>query len=116
MKSIPISAAEKIAKQYGYDQVMIFARKVGESPDPCGEHMTTYGVTKEHCSVIASAGNFLKDKIMNWFADNPAVPPFHHYEVVVGTRRKRSVVTESELGRLLTGGALIWEIRGVAKP
>ncbi len=31
MKSIPISAAEKIAKQYGYSQVIIVARAVGDN-------------------------------------------------------------------------------------
>ena len=61
VKLIPISAAEKIAKQYGYDQIIIYARKVGE-----GEHMTTYGVNKEHCSAAALIGNFLKYKVMGW--------------------------------------------------
>jgi hypothetical protein len=114
MKPIPIKAAKNIADTYGYDQIIIIGRKVGQAPDPCGEHMTTYGVTPTHCSVIAAAGNYLKEKVMNWFADNPAIPPFHHYEIVVGTRRKRTVVGEDELSRLLKGGALIWEVRGVA--
>lgn len=46
MRDIPISEAEKIAKQYGYEQVMVYARKTG--PDG-GEHMTTYGINKQHC-------------------------------------------------------------------
>lgn len=41
MKSIPISAARRIAEDYGYDQVVIVARKVDG-----GEHCTTYGVNK----------------------------------------------------------------------
>ncbi len=65
MKPIPISAAEKVAKQYGYDQVVIYARKVGADPAPNGEHMTTYGVTKEHCSVAARIGATLQ-KFMGW--------------------------------------------------
>lgn len=67
MKRIPISAAKHIAKEYGYDQVVIYARKVGEDPDPHGEHMTTYGVTKVHCSVAAQIGNTLK-RFMGWNA------------------------------------------------
>lgn len=66
MKRIPISAAEHVAKTYGYDQVIIYARKVGEDPDPHGEHMTTYGVDREHCGAAAKIGNFLKYKIMGW--------------------------------------------------
>lgn len=65
MKRIPISAARRVAEDYGYDQVVIYARRVGDEPDPCGEHMTTYGVTKEHCSVAARIGDTLKC-FMGW--------------------------------------------------
>lgn len=65
MKRIPIRAAEKIAEDYGYDQVVIYARKVGDAPAPHGEHMTTYGVTKEHCRVAALIGKTLQ-KFMGW--------------------------------------------------
>jgi len=63
MKPIPIHAARSIAEQYGYDQVIIVARKVG--PDG-GEHVTTYGRDKAHCDVAARCGNFLKYKVMGW--------------------------------------------------
>lgn len=66
MKRIPIKAAQHIAELYGYDQVMIYARKVGDDPAPHGEHMTTYGVNKIHCDAMAKIGNFLKTKIMGW--------------------------------------------------
>lgn len=65
MKPIPISAAEKIAKSYGYHQVVIIARSVGDGPGH-GEHVTTYGVTKAHCDVAAQIGDFLKFKVMGW--------------------------------------------------
>lgn len=61
MKPIPITAAKHIAKQYGYDQVVVIARAVGE-----GEHVTTYGVNKEHCDIAARMGRFLKHKVMGW--------------------------------------------------
>ena len=67
MKAIPIKIAEKIAKDYGYDQVVVYARKVGEDPDPYGEHMTTYGVDKTHCGIAARMGSFLKREIMGWY-------------------------------------------------
>lgn len=63
MKPIPVSAAEEIAKTYGYDQVIIVARKVGDNG---GEHLTTYGRNKAHCDVAARAGDFLKCKVMGW--------------------------------------------------
>lgn len=65
MKRIPIAAAERIAKEYGYDQVVIIARKVGEDPEPHGEHVTTYGVNKEHCDSAAQQGVALK-RFMGW--------------------------------------------------
>lgn len=70
MKPIPISAAERIAKKYGYDQVIIIARRVGDDPEPHGEHVTTYGVTKAHCDVAARIGDFLKFKVMGWVRED----------------------------------------------
>ena len=61
MKEIPIAAAERIAKDYGYDQVVIVARTVGQ-----GEHVTTYGRDKANCDVAARCGEFLKHKVMGW--------------------------------------------------
>lgn len=66
MLDIPVSAAQKIANKYGYDQVIIIARRVGEAPDPHGEHMTTYGRNVLHCDVAARIGDFIKHKIMGW--------------------------------------------------
>lgn len=65
MKPIPISAAKKIADEYGYDQVVVYARKAGSAPDPHGEHMTTYGVNPVHCRIAAKMGDVLK-KFMGW--------------------------------------------------
>lgn len=62
-KEIPIKEAERIAKKYGYDQVMIYARKVGSDG---GEHMTTFGVSAVHCNAMARIAEFLQTKIMGW--------------------------------------------------
>ena len=66
MKRIPIAAARRIAEDYGYDQVMIYARKVGDMPDPHGDHMTTYGVNTAHCAAMAKVAKYLQTKIMGW--------------------------------------------------
>jgi hypothetical protein len=63
MKEIPISAAKDIAHKYGYDQIVVIGRKTGDNG---GEHVTTYGVDKEHCGVAAQIGDFLKYKVMGW--------------------------------------------------
>lgn len=65
MKPIPIAAAKRIAQDYGWDQVIVLGRRVGEKPDPHGEHMTTYGVTKVHCGVAAKVGRALQT-MMGW--------------------------------------------------
>lgn len=56
-KRIPIAAARRVAEEYDYDQVLIYARKVG---DAGGERMTTYGVDRTHCGVAARIGDTLK--------------------------------------------------------
>lgn len=65
MKPIPIAAAKEIAEKFGYDQVVIVARKCGERP-ASGEHVTTYGVDRDHCKVAAAIGNFFKHRLMGW--------------------------------------------------
>lgn len=60
---IPIKAGREIAEKYGYDQVIIVARKVGEGG---GEHVTTYGVDTANCAVAAKIGDFFKYKLMGW--------------------------------------------------
>jgi len=63
MKEIPIEAAKEIAHKYGYDQIVVIGRKTGENG---GEHVTTYGVDKEHCEIAAKIGDFLKYDVMKW--------------------------------------------------
>jgi hypothetical protein len=63
---IPIHAAKEIAERFGYDQVVIIARRVGDDPEPHGEHVTTYGVSKVHCDIAAKIGAYIKHKIMQW--------------------------------------------------
>jgi len=48
---------------------LIYARKVGAKPEPFGEHMTTYGVTKAHCKTVAKIGKWLQEK-MGWYDEN----------------------------------------------
>lgn len=60
MKRIPITAAKRIADEFGYDQVIVYGRKTGEGG---GEHMTTYGVDVQHCRIAADMGNALKPLI-----------------------------------------------------
>lgn len=60
---IPVSEGERIAKKYGYDQIIVIGRKV--DPDG-GEHVTTYGIDKENCSAAALIGDYLKYKVMGW--------------------------------------------------
>lgn len=65
MKRIPIAAAERIAKAYGYDQVIVIGRKVGAAPALYGEHITTYGVNKDHCGAAALISKKLQ-QIFGW--------------------------------------------------
>ena len=73
MKRIPISAARQIAEAYGYDQVIVYARKAGEDPAPHGEHLTTYGVTKAHCGAAVKIADHLK-RVMGWQVEQEDAP------------------------------------------
>jgi hypothetical protein len=66
MKDIPIKRAENLAKEYGYDQVIIYARKVGSESETGGEHMTTYGIDKANCDAAAKIGRRLQTELMGW--------------------------------------------------
>ncbi len=66
MRDIPISAAKEIALRYGYDQVIIYARRCHDTPEPHGEHVTTYGRNREHCGAAAKIGDHLKYKVFGW--------------------------------------------------
>ena len=55
-KRIPIKAAKHISKEYGYDQVIIYARKVGEDGT---SWVTTYGRNAVHCKVAAHTGGVI---------------------------------------------------------
>lgn len=65
-KPIPVSAAQRISVLYGYDQVVIIARKTGEQGL---EHVTTYGAGEEHKKVAAAIGDFIKYEVMRWEKD-----------------------------------------------
>ena len=60
-KPIPVATAERICKAHQADQVIIYARTVGEG---CGEHITTYGKDKAHCAAAARIGDALGRQIV----------------------------------------------------
>jgi hypothetical protein len=68
MKPIPVKSAQSIAEQFGYHQVIVIARSVG---DAGGEHVTTYGVNAQNCAAAAQIGDFLKFKVMGWTNEEP---------------------------------------------
>lgn len=71
-KAIPIEAAKRIAVLYGYDQIVIMARKTG---DEGLEHVTTFGVTPQHCEIAKRMGMVLKHDIMGWPKQNVNLEP-----------------------------------------
>ena len=54
---IPIDAAKRIAKRFGYEQVVILARNTGHG---VRGWITTYGINKTHCEVAARMGDHLR--------------------------------------------------------
>lgn len=58
---IPIAAAEKIGKENAYDQVIVYARRVGS---PGLEWVTTWGRDKTHCDAAARIGDAIGRKVV----------------------------------------------------
>lgn len=63
LRKIPISAGKRIAKEYGYHQIIIIGRRIGADGT---EHVTTYGVDKTNCYVANVVGKLIKHRIMGW--------------------------------------------------
>lgn len=64
VKPIPLAAAQRIAQDYGYHQVVIMARVTGDV-EGSDEHITTYGINVQHCRVAAMMGDKLK-QVAQW--------------------------------------------------
>ena len=108
--AIPIIAARRLALKYGFDQIVIIARKVGPQ-GVGGEHVTTYGVDKANCDAAARIGNVLKHAVMGWplaeddmalarraldewFGGREKWPPIHKLDALIA-----SVAYEARMGR-----------------
>jgi hypothetical protein len=61
-KKIPIKAVKDFANKYGYDQIII----IGFDQSNDTTSVATYGKTAEDCAQSATAGNFIKEEILNW--------------------------------------------------
>ena len=60
-KKVPISLAKQIAKDYGFDEVII----VGAEYETGSQSVTTYGKSQAACKNAAKGGNAIK-KLLNW--------------------------------------------------
>jgi hypothetical protein len=58
---IPVAAAERIGKAHLYDQVIVYARRVG---DDGIEWVTTWGRNKAHCDAAARIGEAIGRKVV----------------------------------------------------
>lgn len=58
---IPIATAEKIGKEHAYDQVIVYARRVGAAGL---EWVTTWGRDKTHCDAAARIGDAIGRKVV----------------------------------------------------
>lgn len=94
---IPIAAGKRIADEYGYDQVVIVARKVG---DGGREHVTTYGIDQAHCAVAARMGNFFKHKLMGWPAPTAEDAGLADWQVPFGLHPETVKLVTSFAGAL----------------
>lgn len=101
---IPITAAERIGNDHAYDQVIIYARRVGE---PGLEWVTTWGKDRTHCDVAARIGDAIGRQV---------VKPIEERDAEIARlrallRRAGDVVAEACSGEGW-GKALAWIVNG----
>lgn len=93
-KPIPISAARRIAEAYGYEQVVVIARRTGAEGV---EHVTSYGINKVHCDVAGRIAGFLKHKIMEWPVDLAALLEEHGLKLFKTRNTRKNAGKTAEL-------------------
>ena len=59
-------AARLVARLFGYDQVLIVGRRVGNDPDPHGEHVTSFGTTNANKFAAAALSYSAQEKLLGW--------------------------------------------------
>ena len=60
---IQLSEMEGLCTKYGFDQVIVLARKVGEGGY---ENLGTHGVDMEHSTAAEAIGEHLRKDVMGW--------------------------------------------------
>jgi hypothetical protein len=92
MKHISIKAAKDIAERFGFDQVVIVARKVGG-----GEHVVSYGIDKANCDVAARIAYTLRHRLMSWPLMDDVVRKAERIALNFRFRRAKSLINNPEL-------------------
>lgn len=73
MKPIPIIEAEHLAKIYGADQIIIYARKANYRKTLLvakQDQMVVYGKNKKQFNAIAQVANYIKYQVFGWIKEN----------------------------------------------
>jgi hypothetical protein len=101
---ISIAAAERIGKDHGYDQVIIYARRVGE---PGLEWVTTWGKDRSHCDAAARIGDAIGRQV---------VKPIEERDAELTRLRGLLQRADEVLGLVCSGGEwgmiLAWIVNG----
>lgn len=63
VKAIPPAAARRIARAYGYDQVIVLGRRLDE-PGEAGEHVTAWGPDEAATRDAARLGELARRTIL----------------------------------------------------
>lgn len=67
---IPIEAVENLGVVFGFDQVIVLARRVG---DEGTEQLVTWGDSLEHKHAAARIGDRLTTEVFGWTPDTTVV-------------------------------------------
>ncbi len=77
MKKIPISEAERLSNEYGYDQVIILALHKSKKPNWWEGWKATFNKHKEDCSFLGKVGDILAHNFRAYYSNKSLTETTH---------------------------------------
>lgn len=77
MKEIPICEAEKLAKKYNYEQVIILALKESKKPNWLDGWSTTFNKDKTKCSFLGKVASILAHNFRAFYSNKKKTEEYY---------------------------------------
>lgn len=85
-KEIPIVEAERIAKEYGYEQVVILATKKLKNKNWFDGWTTTFNIDKTRCAFLGKVAAMLHNNLRSFYSNEKMA--MSYYQDMLGHQQK----------------------------